>query len=176
MTNEEIVVIMLRELVSHTVEPVRITLADDIKTHIPSRLAAHRKGMHTINIIVDLRVGKVAAAIAVVVTLVLLGGLLGGRNSDGILNDSKLLARHLLGSGNKGDRSTVESMLDHLAGKGTDVVSYDNVLTRQDSNSILMHWKLSDDKYQIVFRDYRVKEISASELIKLQAEMLQQQK
>ena len=90
---------MLSELGSRSAEPVRPTLADDIKAHIPSRFAAHRRGMHTINIIIDLRVGKVAAAIAVVVTLVLLAGLLGGRNSasDGILDDAKILARHLFG-------------------------------------------------------------------------------
>jgi len=167
---------MLSELGVRTTEPVRPTLADDIKAHIPSRLAAHRRGMHTINIIIDLRVGKVAAAIAVVVTLVLLAGLLGGRNSDGILNDSKLLARHLLGAGHKEDRVTAESMREYLVEKGEDVIFYDNVFSRQDSNSMLMHWKLAEDRYQVVFRDYRVKEVSAAELIKLQAEMLQQHK
>jgi len=125
-----------------------------------------------------LRVGKVAATIAVAVTLVLLAGLLGGRNSasDGILDDARILAKHLFGAGTKDSQVTAEQMREYLVDKGLEVVSYGSAPDRQDTNSIMMHWKLTGDKYQVVFRDYRVKEVSAAELIKLQAEMLQQHK
>jgi len=169
---------MMGELGSFTAEPVRPTLADDIKAHIPSKLESHHKGMHTVNIIIDLRVSRLAAAGVVVITLVLLAGLLGDRNSasDGILEDARFVIGLLRGTDAKNSQVTAEKMREHLVDKGEDVVFYPNAGDRQDSNSIRMHWKLPNGRYKVVFSDYREKEVSAEELIKLLARMLQQQK
>jgi hypothetical protein len=176
MMNEDKIGKMLNELGRRSEEPVRPTLSDDIKAHIPSQIVHHRRGMHTVNIIIDLRVGRIAAAAAVLITLVLLAGLLGSRSSSdgGFLQETKVLVGYFLKSGDEDTLETAESMRDFLVGKGEeDVVVYGNLPERPDSNSILMHWKVSDDKYQIVFNDFRVKKVSAEELIEMQAEMLQ---
>lgn len=160
---------LLSELAERTAEPVRAGLAEDIKQHIPYSLAPHKRGMNTINIIVDLRVGKLAAAAAIIITLILLA------NFHGIHQDSKLLANYLLGRTGRSNISAAKTEYEILVQRGKEVVFYPNI-DPKDSNSVLMHWKLSDGKYRAVFGDLREEEVSADELIKLQARMLQKKR
>jgi hypothetical protein len=166
---------LLSELAKHTVEPVRHDLAEEIKQHIPMRLAPYRRGIHTISIIIDLRVSRLAAALIVVASMVLLAGLLGSRNStdEGILKEGKMLAQYLLGAGGKNQVSMVESMREYFAERGENFVFYAERSSSQDSNSLLMHWKVSDGRYKVVFGDFRIQDVNADELIKLQTQMLQ---
>jgi len=169
---------LLNELSGATAEVVRPGLAEDIKQQIPGRLMPHRGGMDTINIIIDLRVSKLAAAAVIIITMILLAHFLGGGDSrgDGIYQNSKLLARYLLG-GESADRNDVlvsmSKFYEYLVEHGKDAVYYGDSIDREDSNAVLMHWKLSDDKYMVILGDLREREVSAEELIKLQARMLQ---
>jgi len=52
-------------------------------------------------------------------------------------------------------------------------VYYGDVIDPADGNAVLMQWKLSDGSYRVIFADLREETISAEELIKLQAQMLQ---
>jgi hypothetical protein len=36
-----------------------------------------------------------------------------------------------------------------------------------------MHWKISEDNYRVIYGDFRTEIVTASELIRLQAKMLQ---
>ena len=89
---------LLNELADATVEPVRPGLTEDIKRQIPQRLRPHRGGMDTINIIIDLRINKLAAAAAIIITVALCANFLGGQGpaGEGIYQDSKLLAKYWL--------------------------------------------------------------------------------
>ncbi|MHC4483124.1 MAG: hypothetical protein ACYS9T_10705 [Planctomycetota bacterium] len=160
---------LLNELGEQTAESVRPGLAEDIKQCIPSGLMPHRGGMDTINIIVDLRVSKLVAAAVIIITMILLANL------HGVYQDSKLLASYLLGGAGRSNVSAAKGRREYLVRQGKDVVFYDGI-DEKDSNSIWMHWKVSDGKYVVVFGDLREKEVSADELIKLQAWMLQEKR
>ncbi len=173
---------LLNELSDATAEQVRGGLAEEIKQQIPERLVPHRRGMDTINIIIDLRVSKLAAAAVIIITMILLAHLFGGRDltSGRIYQDGKLLARYLLG-GESASRSDVlvgmSKFYEHLVQQGMDVAYYGDSIDPEDSNAVLMQWKLSaeccDGMYRVIFGDLREETVSAEELIKLQSRMLQ---
>jgi hypothetical protein len=171
---------LLNELSDATAEPVRPGLAEDIKDRIPRQLHPHRAGRDTVNIIVDLRISKFAAAAVIVITMILLAGVLGGRDSTGgnIYRDGRMLLKYFLSSAGIGRSNVgvVRSRYEYLTRKGKEVVYYGQSIDPQDCNAVLMQWKLSDGKYRIVFGDLREKTINADELIKLQARMLQKRK
>ncbi len=170
---------LLSELAERTAEPVRPGLAEEIKHHIPQKLAPHRVGMDTINIIIDLRISKLAAAAVIIITMILFGSFFGGRGSTsdgGIYQNSKLLIEYCL-SGSSPDRNGVlagaSKLYEHLVRKGEDVVYYGDSIEPGDSNAVLMQWKISDGEYRVIFGDLRTKTVGGEELIKLQARMLQ---
>jgi len=53
------------------------------------------------------------------------------------------------------------------------VVYYGEVAELNDPHAILMHWKLDDDKYGVIFGDLSAGTVSAKMLITLQAHMLE---
>lgn len=158
---------MLSELGERAGERVRPDLVEEIKAHIPEHLHAHRRGLDTINIVIDLRVGKLAAAAAIIITMILLA------NIHGLYRDGKVLAKYLMGGSKQSDILTGKVRYDLLVKSGEDVELYSDIDTR-DSNAVRMHWKVSQDKYKVVFGDMREAEVSAEELIRLQARMLQE--
>jgi len=171
---------LLNELAERTAEPLPSGLAEDIKHQIPHRLTSHRGGFDTVNIIIDLRVSKLAAAAAIIITMILLAGFLAERDVTGgdLYRDSKILVRYFLSSAGVGrsDVLMVRSRYEYLTQMGKDVVYYGQSIDPQDCNAVLMQWKLADGKYRVIFGDLREKTINADELIKLQAQMLQKGK
>lgn len=168
---------LLNELADATAEPVHPYLAEDIKHQIPQQLSPHRGGMDTVNIIIDLRISKLAAAAAIIVTMILFANFFGGQSpaDGGIYQNGKLLIKYCLG-GIGADRSnvlTAKSRYEYLAQRVKDVVYYGDSVDPQDSNAVLIQWKLSDGEYKVIFGDLREKTVSAEELIRLQARMLQ---
>ncbi|MGA1979603.1 MAG: hypothetical protein ABSG99_03430 [Sedimentisphaerales bacterium] len=168
---------LLNELADATAEPVPPHLAEDIKHQIPQQLSPHRGGLDTVNIIVDLRISKLTAAAAIIVTMVLFANFFGGQSpaDGGIYQNGKLLVKYCLG-GILADRSNVlaaKSRYEYLAQTGKDVMYYGDSVDPRDSNAVLIQWKLSDGGYRVVFGDLREEIVSAEELIRLQARMLQ---
>jgi len=161
---------LLNELAKQTAEPVRPGLAEEIKQHIPHRLIRHRGGMDTINIIVDLRISRLAAAAVIVMTMILLAKV------HGIYKDNELLARYLFGGADKINILAGKTQYEHLLSQGKDVIFYGDSIDPEDSNAVLIQWKLSNGKYRVVFCDLREREVTAEELIKLQARMLQRKR
>jgi hypothetical protein len=168
---------LLNELADATAEPVHPHLAEDIKHQIPQQLSPHRGGLDTVNIIVDLRISKLAAAAAIIITMILCANLLRSRSSadEGIYQDGKLWIKYCLGSigADRSNVLTAKSRYEHLAQMGKDIVYYGDSIDPQDSNAVLIQWKLSDGQYKVVFGDLREETVGAEELIKLQARMLQ---
>ena len=168
---------LLGELADVTTEPVRPELAENIKHHIPHRLIPHRSGMDTINIIIDLRIGKLAAAAVIIITTILLASFLGSQDSTdaGIYQESKLLLKYWLGRNDSSENEllAVRSRYEYLAQRGKDVIYYGDRAGPKDSNAVLLQWKLSDGNYRIIFGDLHEGTVSPEELIKLQAQMLQ---
>ena len=168
---------LLNELSERTKEPVRPGLAGDIKSKIPADLSRHRGGLDTIRIMIDLRVNKLAAA-AVIIAAMLLGITFwpdGVSSSGGLYQDGKLLVKYLL----KGEMSTSKNMLAGLPESsdffqdGREVVYYGEGVEKGDKDELMMHWKISEDSYRVIYGDFRTELVTASELIRLQAKMLQ---
>jgi hypothetical protein len=171
---------LLNELAQRTAEAVRPELAEDIKHQIPHRLMPRTGGMNTINVMIDLRISKLAAAAVIIITLVLCASFLGGRDltDDGIYKDGKLLIKYCLGgiSADKGNVLAAKSKYEYLTKKGEEVAYYGDSIDPEDSNAVLMQWKLPNGRYKVIFGDLREKTVSTEELIKLQTQMLQKAK
>ena len=63
---------------------------------------------------------------------------------------------------------------DDLAAQGREVVYYGRPTNLKDPCAVLMHWKLSEDKYGVILGDLTARTVSAKTLIPLQARMLQE--
>ena len=167
----------LNELAKETAERVRPGLAEDIKHHIPRQLSPHRRGMDTINIIIDLRINKFAAAAIIIMTMILLANFFGGRGSpgNGVYQDSKMLVAYFLQDrADNSDLSAVRSRYEHLIQKGEKAVYYGDKADLQDSSAVLLQWKLPDGSYRVITGDLQEKTVSADELIELLSRMLQE--
>ena len=169
---------LLYELADATSERPRAELAEDIKNRIPQQLSHLKKKMDTVNIIIDLRVNKLAAAAVIIVSMILLANIFSGKDTGGagLLQESKLLIRYFLAK-DKDQTSDVlleiPNIYKSLIEEGKEVVYYGGRILSADGNSVLMHWKLDDDKYRVIFTDSRITTVNADELVKLQAVMLQ---
>ena len=173
MKNDKDIKELLNKLSDATTEPVPPALAEDIKRQIPAKLPHHWAGMDTINIIVHLRINKLAAAAAIIITIIICGTLLGGRDSNsGVIQDGMLFIKHWARAGNT-DISAIKQRYDRLRDRGEDVVWYGDHISKKDISTILMQRKLPDGKYQIMFIDGREKHVTSEELIPLLSRMLQ---
>jgi hypothetical protein len=164
---------LLNEIAQRTAEPVRPGLADEIKARIPDKPARHKSGLDTIRIIIDLRVTKLAAAAAIIITLLLCVTLLGGKDPAGssFLQNTKDLVRYFLmnDTGSQLASFAKAAKNDEL---DREVVYYGETAGSSNPDALLMHWKLEDNKYRVVFCNFRTEVVTASDLIKLQAQML----
>ncbi len=167
---------LLRALAEHGIERARPGLREEVKNRIPHRLVPHR--LDTINIIIDLRISRMAAAAAIIVALLVIGSFFGGRDAVGrqMLEDSKLFLEYTL-RGESAGRGQILSNLarfrDDLIAQGREVVYYGDHVDLDDHYTIIMHWKISDDKYGVILGDLSARTISTRSLIRLQAHMLQ---
>jgi len=177
MKNEELQK-LLNELADATAERVRDELAEEIKDQIPRPLTPHKGGMDTVNIVINLRVSKLAAAAVIIITMFLCAHFLSGRGSpdNGIFQDGRLLIGYLLG-GRDSDEGVLAGMSsDHyqnLLSQGIDVAYYGDNIELGDGNAVLMQWKMSKGRYKVIFADLRTETVSAEQLIELQRQMLQ---
>jgi hypothetical protein len=170
---------LLKALPGQLIERARPSLAQEIKNQTPERLTAHR--LDTINIIVDLRISRVAAAAAILLAILVIGGLFSGRDAAGkrLYQDSKLLLRYTLGGERACQAQVVaglERFRDDLVAQGREVVYYGDRANLNDPYAILMHWTISDDKYGVILSDLSARTVTPKTLIRLQARMVQDQK
>ena len=166
---------LLNKLADVTTEQAPAGLADNIKQRIQHQLTRHKSRIDTVNIIIDLRVNKLAAAAVIIVSLILLANIFGGRGPDsvGLLQESKLLIKYFLGNSDSHITQQRPLFYDSLVQQGKEVVYYGDSINDSDGNSVLMHWKLDEGGYKVIFVDLSTKVVNADELVRLQAEMLQ---
>jgi hypothetical protein len=166
---------LLRQLGEQTSESVRPGLAEDIKRRIPQRFMPHRVGLDTINIMIDLRISKLTAAAVIIITLILCISFFGGADSDGLnfYKDGKLYVKYFLG-GDEWQNNLLLGKLkyEYLAERGEEVVFYGDSIDGKDNNAVLIHWKVADNLYKVIFADLSEKEITGEQLVKLQSLML----
>jgi hypothetical protein len=173
MRNDKDIKELLNKLSEATTEPVPSVLAEDIKRQIPSRLVHHRMGMDTINIIIHLRINKLAAAAAIIITIIICGTFLGGRDSNsGVIQDGMLFIKHWARLGST-DISTIKSRYDRLLDRGENVIWYGDQIDIKDRSTVLIQRKLPDGNFEIMFADGREKQVTAEELIPILSKMLQ---
>jgi hypothetical protein len=173
MRNEKNIKELLNKLSDATTEPVPPALGEKIKHQIPHRLSHHWVGMDTINIIIHLKINKLTAAAAIIITIIICGAFLGGRNSTGsVLQDGMLFIKHWATTDTTGI-SAIKSRYDRLRGRGEDVVWYGDRITTKDRSAVLMQRRLPDGKYEVMFIDGRQKQVTADELIPILSRMLQ---
>jgi len=176
MRGKERIEALLKAFSERGIEPARPGLMREIKDRIPHRLIPHR--MDTVRIIVDLRISRIAAAAAIVAALLLAGSFFGGREamSGGVVHDGKLFIKYTLG-GESAYRSAISNTLagfrDGLLAQGREVVYYGDAAELNDPHAIMMHWKLDDDKYGVIFGDLSARTVSSRTLIRLQVHMLE---
>jgi hypothetical protein len=166
---------LLNELSERMAEPVRPGLAEDGKRQIPQQLHAHKIGMDTIRVMIDLRVSRLAAAAVIIITIFLCTNFLGLRSSTG--NDIIEAIEYSLARENIGRNDLLTNtalMSEGLLKEGKDVVYYGNGINAKDGFALLMHWKLPNGKYRVIFSDLRTMTVSSDVLILLQAQMLKE--
>lgn len=175
---EERLTKLLNELANATEEPVNPLLAEHLKEHIPHKLTQHKVGMDTVNIIIDLRINRIAAAAVIIITTFLLVNFLpGGRDSQGrrIFEDSGLVLKYFLAGDSVGENEILaraSKFYEYLLNQGHEAIYYGDSIDGLDNNSVLMQWKLSSGDYKVIFGDLHMEKVSADELVKLQAQML----
>lgn len=164
---------LLTELGPRLTEPVPPDLGKQIKQRIPHRLSRHKISWDTVNIIIDLRLSKSVAAAAIIIAMILLLNLFGGRDSSmsGIVRDGVLLVKYW-GQAGKVDVSTARTKYEHLHQRGEEVVWYGGSIDPEDHNAVLMHQKLASDEYIVTFTDGHERQVNSEELVELLARML----
>jgi hypothetical protein len=165
---------LLNKLSERIVEPVRPGLAEDVKRQIPQQLHMHRRGMDTISIMIDLRISRLAAAAVIIITTILFANFFSLRNStEGNLIET---IKYCLTRENvsRNEFANMAVISEELLKEGKDVVYYGNNIKPGDGFTLLMHWKLPNGKYRVIFSDLRIMTVSPDMLITLQAQMLKE--
>ena len=167
---------LLKDLGRRGIEKARPELAQQIKGCIPDRLTAHR--LDTINIVVDLRISRLAAAAVIVITFVMLGVIFGLRDTGGMLRDGKTFLNYCLGGEQACQSDILASDLprlrEYLVSQGKEVVYYGDKAAIGDRYAVVMYWRLPDDRYGVIFGDMTTGTINSRTLIRLQSRMLKE--
>lgn len=173
---------LLNELADKTQQTVRPGLAEDIKHQIPYKLTPHKR-MDNINIIINFKINKVAAAAMIIITMILAASLIEPNiKQGGIFQDAKMMIRYYL-DGKRTDSvdqiAGMAKLYEHLVGKGKDVAYYPGSFDSKDRDMILMQWKVDDNKYKVILINYgklSVETVNSEQLIELQTRMLERPK
>ena len=167
---------LLRQMARSIDEPVSDDLAGRIKRQIPQTFQHRKWGKGPINIIVHFRISRLAAAAAIIITLMACTIIYQGQNqnSDGIYDDLKMLVTFLPDRGGSTEQvmAGFQNFSLALRDKGKNVVFYGDVIEKPSPNTLLMYWKLKSGDYRVVFGDFRVDQLTATELIETQSHML----
>ena len=164
---------LLEELAIRSSEPAPQGLVETIKRQIPDRLMTPRWGKDTVNIIVHLKISRVAAVAAIVISLIVFGDFFGSGASlgDSWYQDIKGTVNDLLNRSN-GPGPNLAKVYQELAENGAEVVYYGGNANSQDETLVLMHWRLPEGDYRVIFSNGRVTRFSAEQLIATQARMI----
>jgi hypothetical protein len=159
---------LLGELSVVTAEEPSKFLCNRIKKAVHSE---PRTGKQGVSIVINLRVSKIAAAVMIIGSVILLAGIF-NTDEGGLFEDAGLLVKYFAGGESLSNSSAASALsYEYLRKSGQNVVYYgDNKVS--DPNSVVMHWQLEDGGYNVLMGDFTVKRMTADELISIQSEML----
>jgi hypothetical protein len=142
---------LLKELAEKTVELPPVVLSEEINKRIPESIRPLRATV-VFNIVINLRVGKLAAAAAIILTMVLCANLFerSDLSAGSIYNDCKLFLTYRLAGGSN-ELALAKTRYQYLLDKGKEVFFYGQSIDPKNSNAILLQWKLSDSNYRVIF-------------------------
>ena len=171
---------LLYRLADATHEHPRPGFAEEIKDHIPPRLIRHRVSWDSVSIAVDLRMSKITAAAIILISIVVFSSLFRftDDSSNSLYQDSRLLFKYGFGGANAGRADLIESLTEFcqdLTDQGRDVTFYGESADPKDKHAVLMHWKLANGDYRIIYNDLSARTVSPSALIRLQSRMIAKQ-
>ncbi len=164
----------LKELAQCVAEPVPPQLGEKIRRSIPARLH-HRWGKDAVNIIIHFRISRLTAAAAILLTLVVCGMLFGGFGK----GDTPLY-RDLIGmdwlpseeAGHEAVRSAMRTRYRWLVEQGYEAEYYGDIVDFENAGDIVLHWRIEEDRYRVIFANLNPRVVTAKELIHLQTAML----
>jgi hypothetical protein len=165
---------LLHRLADTTDEPVSRALGEGIKNQIPVGLTPHKSGADAVNIIINLRVGKLTAAAVIIMTIISSATLLyrGDPTGDGLYQYCLTRVKSYFGWGLESSTMPGESKNDESTQRVRDFVYYGDFIDPQEPGAILTRWKLPHGKYRVIFADFGTKIVTAEELVELQSRML----
>jgi hypothetical protein len=166
--NNEKIENLLASLADATSQPSDDNLAARVKNAIPEKYGAARRD--GVKIIINLHVSRLAAAavIFLVIAVCLLILAARGPSGGGLFQDLRYSFVDATGA----SRDLLTSVRDRLVSEGKEVVYYGDRVGAEDSDALLMHWKLDDGSYNVIFGDFRLATVTPEQLIRLQAKML----
>jgi hypothetical protein len=93
-----------------------------------------------------------------------------------IYKEGKMLVKYLVGAADEEKDKVFSGKAEYekLLSRGKEVYFYGESTDLQDSNSVLIQWKLGDGNYRVIFADLRARTVTPQQLIRLQANMLQE--
>jgi len=166
---------LLQELAEQPVGDYRPGLAQDIKSQVPPRLHPHR-GLDTINIIIDLRISRVAAAVVIIGTLLFFARFFHRRQGgEPLYEDLRLVLEYLPGQGYSRAETLSRAAMLHaqLLERGKQATYLGPACDFQNPNAVLMYWPTEEGRYAVVFSDLRMRTLSPEMLIRLQSAMIE---
>jgi hypothetical protein len=161
---------LLLELGRRTGEAAPAGLGERIRHHIPVR---HTSGWgNGINIIVHLKISRMAAVAAIVLSLIVFGSLFSSKSwlETEWVQDIRSTLRDTLGTG--GAKVDLAKMYQDLSNSGVEVVYFERNANSLDPTLVLMYWRLPEGDYRVVFSNGRVTRATPEMLIGLQAQMI----
>ena len=126
---------------------------------------------------IDLRISRLAAAAAIIITIILFASFMGsgGSKGDNLYQDGKMLLQYWLGGENAQKVVFKDSseLLKRLVPENKEDIKYfGDVVEPGDSKAVLMYWKRDDGRYEVIFGDFKTKTLTADELLEAQGNML----
>ena len=163
---------LLLELGRRTGEAAPAGLGERIKHHIPVRHGSSGWGKDTINIMVHLKISRMAAVAAIILSLIVFGSLFSSKSwlETEWVQDVRSTIRDALGTG--GAKVDLARMYQDLANSGVEVVYFERNANSVDPTLVLMYWRLPEGDYRVVFSNGRVIRAGPEMLIGLQAQMI----
>ncbi len=167
---------LLEDMARHISEPVPHDLGERIKVRIPPVLTQCQGAKGPVNIIVHLRISRLAAAAAIVITMMICGLIYRSHSQDteGLYDDLKTLVTFLPNRGEPTEQvmAGFQNFSLSLQEKGKDVVFFGNVIDKPSADTLLMYWQMDNGDYRVVYGDFCVSQLNTTELIEAQSRML----
>jgi len=166
---------MLKDLAVKTSELAPEGLSDRIKEQIPSELKEYKGKFDTVRIIVDIKIGRLAAAVIIILMIIFCTDIYNrAEYGNTFLGDTKFLFSYIAGTSMPNPTGNLEPSESGVFSMGGREVFYCGDDKSGSKDAILMHWEIAEGQHRIVFADQSTKIVSGDELIELLSNALRE--